>query len=160
DFIPACCLVACALPDALLDLGGQAASGIPCKHGFQASCLSGPPVAFPSSTRLIFASSADILRAIRADPLLSKYSVIIVPEVDRRLALTDLLLGALVGILGRRPDLRLVLISSSSDIGYLHEFLLSNLSAAGSGPEQIEDRDTRLNPQHARKLSTVAVVSL
>ena len=51
------------------------------------------------------------------DPLLSKYSVIIIDEAHERSLHTDLLLALIKKILPRRPELRVIISSATIDAG-------------------------------------------
>ncbi|KAL4292087.1 hypothetical protein GQ457_14G009490 [Hibiscus cannabinus] len=77
-------------------------------------------------TRIKFLTDGVLLREMMDDPLLSKYSVIMVDEAHERSISTDILLGLLKKIQKRRPELRLVISSATIEAKSMSNFFLSS----------------------------------
>ncbi|KAF9269082.1 P-loop containing nucleoside triphosphate hydrolase protein [Marasmius fiardii PR-910] len=80
-------------------------------------------------TRILYLTHGLLFQETLVDPLLSRYSVIMVDEVHERSVYTDLLLGVLKKIRRKRPSLRLIVSSATLDAtSFLEYFTVGNSS--------------------------------
>ncbi|ESN99804.1 hypothetical protein HELRODRAFT_113568, partial [Helobdella robusta] len=81
-----------------------------------------------SDTRILFITDHELVNEWFADELFSRYFCIILDEVQERTIYTDLLLWSLKQNLSRRPDLKVIIISTDTDklqydyVGYFKNF--------------------------------------
>ncbi|KAH9001424.1 P-loop containing nucleoside triphosphate hydrolase protein [Lactarius akahatsu] len=90
-------------------------------------------VSSKSLTRICYMTDGVLFREALIDPLLSRFSVIMVDEAHERSVYTDLLLAILKKICRKRPSLRVIVSSATLDAIAFLEFFSSH-------PEPIDSR--------------------
>ena len=101
-----------------------------------------------SATRIKFLTDGLLIREALVDPLLTRYSAIMVDEAHERSISTDVLLGLLKKIRKRRPELRIIISSATLQA---EEFL--NFFTKSADEKVSDDRDGASN-------ETATIVSL
>ncbi|XP_043946393.1 probable ATP-dependent RNA helicase DHX35 [Protopterus annectens] len=78
------------------------------------------------ATRIKFLTDGMLVREMMADPLLKKYSVLMLDEAHERTLYTDISIGLLKKIQKKRGDLRLIVASATLDAERFKEFFNQN----------------------------------
>ncbi|EEY60588.1 pre-mRNA-splicing factor ATP-dependent RNA helicase, putative [Phytophthora infestans T30-4] len=76
----------------------------------------------PDRTKIKFVTDGLLLRETMRDPLLSRYSVVMLDEAHERNLETDLLLGLIKKIQRKRPDLRVIIASATLQVDTFVKF--------------------------------------
>ncbi|KAG7397116.1 ATPdependent RNA helicase [Phytophthora boehmeriae] len=83
----------------------------------------------PERTKIKFVTDGLLLRETMRDPLLARYSVVMLDEAHERNLETDLLLGLIKKIQRKRPDLRLIIASATLQVDTFVRFFRSKKKA-------------------------------
>lgn len=86
-----------------------------------------------AATRIKFMTDGLLVREALVDPLLSRYSVIMIDEAHERSISTDILLGLLKKILKRRPELRVIISSATLQAEDFLDFFSRSAEPSESG---------------------------
>ncbi|XP_021846022.2 probable pre-mRNA-splicing factor ATP-dependent RNA helicase DEAH9 [Spinacia oleracea] len=94
-------------------------------------------VTTPGVTRIKFLTDGVLLREMMDDPLLSKYSVIMIDEAHERSISTDIVLGLLKKIQRRRPELRLIISSATIEAKSIASFFRASKKHRGGATKEL-----------------------
>ncbi len=114
-----------------------------------------PPTTYSKeATRILYLTDGYLLNISRNDPLFSEYGVIILDEAHERPVPTDFLLLAIKRALmtGRRPDLRVIIMSATIDTTPFVKYF-----ATGGGGEGVPDTPTTTTSAQTISVSVISV---
>ncbi|MES1910227.1 MAG: hypothetical protein MHM6MM_002862 [Cercozoa sp. M6MM] len=80
----------------------------------------------PSTARIVYLTDGTLVAEMTRDTLLRKWDIIIVDEIHERSFNTDVLIGNLLRVMARRPELRVVLMSATLNGKEITRFLKLN----------------------------------
>lgn len=80
----------------------------------------------PKTTRIKFLTDGMLVREMMWDPMLKKYSVLMLDEAHERTLNTDIVVGLLKKIMKKREDLRLIVSSATLDAELFKNFFETN----------------------------------
>lgn len=86
----------------------------------------------PKATRIKFLTDGMLVREMMWDPMLKKYSVLILDEAHERTLNTDIVVGLLKKIMKKREDLRLIISSATLDAELFKNFFETNPHSSSS----------------------------
>ncbi|TQS32136.1 hypothetical protein Golomagni_07558, partial [Golovinomyces magnicellulatus] len=95
-----------------------------------------------ASTKIKFLTDGLLIREALVDPLLSRYSVIMVDEAHERSISTDTLLGLLKKIRRKRPELRIIISSATLQAEDFLNFFSSNSEVQATSKDEDESKKT------------------
>ena len=97
-----------------------------------------------ATTRIKFMTDGLLLREALVDPLLSRYSVVMIDEAHERSLSSDILLGIVKKIRKRRPELRIIVSSATLQAEEFLRFFAENNDPSNRSEENSTDSIARI----------------
>ena len=108
-----------------------------------------------SETEILFCTDGSLLRELLEDPLLQKYSAVMVDEAHERSLNTDVLLGLLKKVTRKRKELRVIVSSATIDAEAFREFFRAETEELElEEDEEEEEKEKKKKGNDARKFSS------
>ncbi|GAA5965435.1 hypothetical protein JCM21900_001889 [Sporobolomyces salmonicolor] len=101
-------------------------------------------------TKILYLTDGMLFREILLDPLLSRYSVVMVDEAHERSTYTDLLLGVLKKIRRVRPSLRIIISSATIEAQSFVDFFNTQPPSSSAPSSGLKPSDDILPPPAKR----------
>jgi len=99
----------------------------------------------PYRTKIKYVTDGMLIRECMSDPLLTRYSVVMVDEAHERSLATDIVLGLLRKILKKRSDLRVIISSATLDAKTFQKFF--ELNSKEVNDKKMEERKKATKPK-------------
>lgn len=117
-------MIGCTQPRrvAAMSVAQRVADEVGCKLGHEVGYTIRFEDCTGSDTKIKYMTDGIMQREILLDPLLSRYSVIMLDEAHERTIATDVLFSLLKKTLKRRPDLKLIVTSATLDADKFSEY--------------------------------------
>ena len=117
-------MIGCTQPRrvAAMSVSQRVAEEVGCKLGHEVGYTIRFEDCTSPDTKIKYMTDGIMQREILLDPLLSKYSVIMLDEAHERTVATDVLFGLLKKTIKRRPDLKLIVTSATLDADKFSEY--------------------------------------
>lgn len=124
-----------------------AAMTVAARFAEEMGCLLGEEVGYavrfedvstPGVTKIKFCTDGVLLREMMSDPLLTRYSVVMVDEAHERSLTTDVLLGLLKKVQRRRPDLRVIVASATIQAEKVAQFFDTSTGRPSAGQDPLQ----------------------
>ncbi|XP_039954731.1 probable ATP-dependent RNA helicase DHX35 [Bactrocera tryoni] len=80
------------------------------------------------ATAIKYMTEGILLRELLTDPLLMRYSVVVIDEAHERNLITDIIIGLLKKVVSKRPTLKLIISSATIDADTFADFFKTNSS--------------------------------